>query len=375
MNRVVRPMQPLGLSQGPGATTLSGAEDLARSVGRSALVRLGMNESPFGPSPKALAAIRAEAERANRYGDPSLLDLRGAIAARHGIELANVTVGAGIDDLLSWIVHAYVPAGATAIAGLGTFPTFEMHVTGYDAQVERVPYLPGGRLDLQGFAAAAHRLGGGLIFFPNPDNPSGSSYAWRDVLTFLDTLPDDTLVIHDEAYANYLPAAERFPLGALDPRLIRMRTFSKEYGLAGMRVGYALGSAEAIGALNALRQLYGVGRIAQIAALAALQDDAFIEDVVRRTAEGRAEYDALGKRLGFPALPSTTNFVLFDFGSVGRAEEAQAALLRLGFHIRKPAHPPLDRCVRVSVGAPAERARFAEALETIARESAEPPST
>ncbi len=366
MSRNVRPMQPLGLSQGLGATTLAGAEDLARSVGRSALVRLGMNESPFGPSPKALAAIRAESERANRYGDPSLLDLRTALAARHGVEPENITIGAGIDDLLSLIVRAYVPAGGTAIAGLGTFPTFEMHVSGCDARVERVPYRPEGRLDLVGFAAAAHRLGGGLIFFPNPDNPSGSVYPWRDVLAFLDSLPDDTLVIHDEAYANFLPAPKRFPLGALDPRMIRVRTFSKEYGLAGMRVGYALGTVEAIKALNALRQLYGVGRIAQIAALAALGDDAFVEDVVRRTAEGRAEYAALGKRLGVPTLASTTNFVLFDFGSVERANEAQGALVRLGFHVRKPGYPPLDRCVRVSVGSPSERVQFALALESVA---------
>jgi histidinol-phosphate aminotransferase len=362
-------MQPLGLTQGLGASTLSGAEDLARSVGLPSLVRLGMNESPFGPSPKALAAIRAEAERANRYGDPSLVELRTALAARHGVELANVTVGAGIDDLLSLIVRTYVSAGATAIAGLGSFPTFEMHVTGYDANVERVPYRPDGRLDLEGFIAAARRLGGGLIFFPNPDNPSGTAYAWNDVLAFLDALPDDTLVIHDEAYANFLPPAERFPLDALDPRLIRTRTFSKEYGLAGMRVGYALGTAEASAALNALRQLYGVGRLSQIAALAALGDEEFVESVVQRTAEGRAEYDALGKRLGLPTLPSTTNFVLFDFGGVERAQEAQAELIRLGFHVRKPAHPPLDRYVRISVGAPPERAKLARALEKIVQKT------
>jgi histidinol-phosphate aminotransferase len=371
MSRVLRPLDPLGLSHGLAAKGLLGAEDLARSVGRASLVRLGMNESAFGPSPKAVAAIHAEAGRANRYGDPSLLELRSALAAKHGVALENVTVGAGIDDLLSLIVRAYVPAGATAIAALGTFPTFEMHVSAVDAYVERVPYLPDGRLDLAGLAAATHRLAGGLIFLPNPDNPSGSAYAWSDVLTFLDTLPDGTLVIHDEAYGNFLPPPARFPPAALDPRVVRCRTFSKEYGLAGMRVGYALGTRETIEAIDGIRQLYGVGRLAQVAALAALGDGAFIEDVVRMTAEGREEYAALGKRLGLPTLPSTTNFVLFDFGSRERAEAAQAALVRLGFHVRKPAHPPLDRCVRVSVGAPSERAEFAAALKTIGDRSPE----
>jgi histidinol-phosphate aminotransferase len=358
-------LRPLGLTQGVAPAALAGPEELARAAGLRSIVRLGSNESPFGPSPNALAAIRAEAEHANRYGDPSVAELRDAVAARHHVAPANVAVGAGIDDLLGCIVRAFVPAGATAIAGLGTFPSFEMHATGSDAYVERVPYRPDGRLDLEGFIAAAHRLGGGLIFFPNPDNPSGSTYAWRDVVAFLDALPNGALVIHDEAYANFLPSSARFPRDALDPRMIRLRTFSKEYGLAGMRVGYALATPETIAALNALRLLYGVNRLAQAAALASLDDDAFVEDVVRRIADGRAEYHALGKRLALPTLSSATNFVLFDFGSAEHAKSALEALLQHGIHVRKPPFPPLDRYVRISVGTPPERLQLADALAAI----------
>ena len=360
-------MRPLGIGQGVAHAALVGPEELARAKGRAQLVRLGSNESPYGPSPKALAALEREAAGAARYGDPSCALLREAIAAHHGVASANVTVGAGIDDLLGWIVRAYVPPGGTTVAGLGSFPTFEMHALGYGTRLTRVPYLASGNLDLEGFACAAHAVGAALVFFPNPDNPSGSTHSWAEVLRFADALPEGSLVIHDEAYANFLAPAGRFPPDAIDPRLVRLRTFSKEYGLAGLRVGYALATPDAIAALDAVRLLYGVSRPAQAAALAALQDGDFVEGVVARIAGGRAEYAALGAELGLAVLPSSTNFVLFDFGSAARARAAVEALLERGIHVRKPPHPPLDRYVRISVGNAPERAELAAALRLIAR--------
>lgn len=359
------PLRPLGISQGVAKAALTGPEELARAAGLDSVLRLGSNESPFGPSPKALAALQAAASQQHRYGDPSVEALRAAIAAHHGVAMENVTVGAGIDDLLGWIVRAYAAPGSPTLAGLGSFPTFEMHALGYGTQLTRVPYADGGELDLAGLAAAAARVGGGLIFVPNPDNPSGSVQPWSTVLTFLDALPDGSLVIHDEAYANFLAPDLAFPRDAIDPRMLRLRTFSKEYGLAGIRVGYALGSPEAIAALDAVRLLYGVSHAAQAAALAALEDGAFVTEVVRRIAEGREEYAALGERLGLRTLPSTTNFVLFDVGEPARARSVVDALLRRGIHIRKPGFPPLDGCIRISVGAERERALLAQALTEI----------
>lgn len=360
------PLQPRGITQGVAHAALAGPEELARSAGLAPVIRLGSNESPFGPSPKALAAMHAAAAQAHRYGDPSVAELREAIAAHHRVAFENVAVGAGIDDLLGWIVRAYLAPGDPAIAALGAFPTFEMHATGYGAGLTRVPYRPGGRLDLDGFLAAAHARGG-LMFVPNPDNPSGSVIAWPDVMALLDALPAATLLIHDEAYANFLPPAERFPPNFIDPRMLRLRTFSKEYGLAGMRVGYALGAPESIAALDAVRLLYGVSRPAQAAALAALDDGAFVESVVSRIAEGRADYDELGRRLGLPTLPSATNFVLFDCGNPERASALVAELLASGIHVRKPAHAPLDGYVRISVGAPAERVHLAAILSSFCK--------
>jgi histidinol-phosphate aminotransferase len=355
----------LGITQGVAHAALVGPEELARVAGHPALLRLGSNESPFGPSPMALAAVVAEARNESRYGDPSCALLREAIAARHGVDVACVTVGAGIDDLLGWIVRAYVAPGGATVAGLGSFPTFEMHAIGYGTQLHRVPYLEGGRLDLAGFVDAAERARGAVVFLPNPDNPSGSAYAWHEVLAFLDALPDGSLVIHDEAYGEFLPPERRFPRDAIDPRVVRLRTFSKEFGLAGLRVGYALATPETIAALDAVRLLYGVSRAAQAAAIAALDDEAFVSEVIAKIAAGRAEYEALGASLSLATLPSTTNFVLFDFETAGRARSAVEALLESGIHVRKPPSPPLDRYVRISVGSPPERATLATALREL----------
>lgn len=362
------PLEPLGITQGVGAAALAGPEDLARRIGVSELVRLGSNESPYGPSPRALAAIQRELPLVNRYGDPSVSALRTALATHHGVAMENLAVGAGIDDLIGWAVRAYLAPGAPAIASDGAFPTFEMHANGFGARLERVRYRDDGRTDLEGLVRATQRLGGGLIFFPNPDNPSGTHYSWDEVMAFLDALAPNTLVIHDEAYANFLPPNRRFPRDAIDPRMLRMRTFSKEYGLAGLRVGYVLGAPTAIAALDAIRLLYGVSRIAQAAALAALEDQQFIETVVKEVAAGRAEYYRLGRRLAVPTLESATNFVLFDLGSAARATETVEALLQRGIHVRKPPAPPLDRYIRVSVGDAEERTRLARALTKIVRD-------
>ena len=355
-------MRSRGLTQGVTPSALVGPEELAREHGLPSILRLGSNESPYGPSPRARAAIARAADGVHRYGDPSCHDLRAELARRHRVALENVLIGAGIDELLGLIVRAYLAPGAPAVASLGGFPTFEMHVNGFEGRLDRVPYLASGRVDLDGYLAATRRHDGALVFLPNPDNPTGSYVSWGDMLAFAQALPPASLLIHDEAYANFLPPQERFPDDAIVPGVVRLRTFSKEYGLAGLRVGYALAERTVIQALDAIRLLYGVNRIALEAALVSLSDWRYVEGVLARIAEGRAEYVALGAQLGLPALPSTTNFVLFDCGRAERAVALLQALLARGIHIRKPPFAPLDRCVRITVGAPDERKLLAEAL-------------
>ena len=359
------PLTPLGRTQGVSPAALVAPEELARRAGLRHIVRLGSNESPFGPAPQALAALREALAESGRYGDPQALELRAAIARHHNVAIDEVTVGAGVDDLLGWVVRAFLAERHAAVASLGGFPTFEMHVHGFGGRLLRVPYLREARVDLQGLVDATRAAGGALVYLANPDNPTGSHYRWARVAELLDALPEHSLLIHDEAYANFAPPQDRHPDGPPDPRVIRLRTFSKEYGLAGLRVGYAIAARGAIAALDALRLLYGVSRPAQAAALASLGADDFVRDVVACIAEGRADYERLGRELAISTLPSTTNFMLFDFGSRERAEGVVAGLLEHGIHVRKPPAPPLDGCVRISVGSASERRLLETSLRRV----------
>lgn len=242
-----------------------------------------------------------------------------------------------------------------------------MHARGFGARVVAIPYRADATLDLDGLQHAAREANGSIIYIANPDNPTGSWFGRERMAAFIAELPPRTLLIHDEAYGNFLPAHERHPDGPPDPRVIRMRTFSKEYGMAGLRVGYAIAARETIDALEAIRLLYGVSRIAQDGALASLDDDDFVDDVIARIAQGRADYVALGEDIGCPTRPSTTNFMLFDCGEPARAKRYLDELLACGIHIRKPPAPPIDQHIRISVGTPAQRARLAKSLHAIVR--------
>ncbi len=225
-----------------------------------------------------------------------------------------------------------------------------------------MPYEPDGRVDLDALAARARAVRPRIVYLANPDNPSGSFAPRGAVSNIIETLPPDALLLLDEAYADFVPANDLIAPAVL-PRVVRARTFSKAYGLAGARIAYALAEPAVVATFQKIRHHYGVNRTAQVAALAALSDGAFVAGVVAEVARGRAEYARLGERLGLPTLPSANNFVLFDLGSRARAEALVERLLQLGVFIRKPGAPPLDRCVRVTVGTAADRERFGEALE------------
>jgi histidinol-phosphate aminotransferase len=343
----------------PAARPFVGPEELARRVGRRELIRLGANESAFGPPPAALAAMRAEIPHASWYGDPECAELRAALAARHGVHFEEIVVGSGIDELLGLIVRAYLGEGEVAAAAHGTYPTFTYHVTGYGSHLATVPYRDDGYVDLPALAALARRRRVRVVYLANPDNPSGTCAAAGELEAFLAAIPRESLIILDEAYADFVAPGD-LPAPNGDPRVVRMRTFSKAYGLAGARIGYAIARRETIETLGKIRNQYGVNRIAQIGALAALEERDFIAGVVAEVARGRAEYAALGARLSVRTLPSETNFVCFDLGSRALAEAMVEAMLQNGIFIRKPGAPPLDGFIRVTVGAAAERAAFAE---------------
>ncbi len=348
----------------PATVPFVGPEAIERQSGRPIILRLGANESAFGPSPLAREAMRAAVDRVACYGDPESYELRAALAERHGVGMQNIVVGSGIDDLLGLAVRAFLDQDDTAVTSLGAYPTFNYHVTGFGAALERVPYRDD-RNDLPGLADAARRFGARLVFLANPDNPTGTWYPAEELRAFLDSLPRDSLLLLDEAYIDFAPEETILPMDPSDPRVLRLRTFSKAHGMAGARIGYAIGDAETIAAFEKIRLHFGVNLVAQTGALASLADDGFLRQVAREVAQGRDEYAALARDLGLVPLPSATNFVTMDAGTPQRAHALLAALAARDVFIRMPGAPPLDRCVRVTVGTASQRAAFSAVLRDV----------
>jgi histidinol-phosphate aminotransferase len=327
-----------------------GPETLERRAGRPFRARLGANESVFGPSPSAIEAMERAARDAWMYGDPECLALREALAAHHGVAVANVVVGEGIDGLLGWLVRLLAGPGDAVVTSLGAYPTFAYHVTGYGADLHAVPYR-GDREDPDALLARAAEVGAKLVYLANPDNPMGSWHPGERIEAMLDGLPGDAILVLDEAYADLAPGEALPRIDPDDPRVIRMRTFSKAHGLAGLRVGYALAAPDLISAFDRVRNHFGVGRLAQAGALAALRDTEWVEHIRAQVTQARARIGALAGRQGMTALPSATNFVAVDCGRDGAFSRAILdGLGRRGVFARMPGVAPLDRCIRISAG-------------------------
>ena len=346
----------------PSTVPFTGPEELERRRGAPFAARLGANENGFGPSPRALVAMTGAAAQIWKYGDPASHDLRAALAAHWGCEMENIVVGPGIDGLLADLVRLTVGPGDTIVTSTGAYPTFNYHVAGFGGRVESLPYRDDAE-DLPALIARAAEVDAKLVYFANPDNPMGSYMPGAEIAAALDALPAGTLLILDEAYGELAPEDAALPLPVDDPRVIRMRTFSKAYGMAGARVGYALGAATLIAAFDKVRNHFGMNRTAQIGALAALQDQDWLDYVREQVSAARAEIGRIGRANGLSPLPSATNFVTLDCGGDGdRARALVAALAEEGIFVRMPFVAPQDRCIRISCGPAAELTALEEAL-------------
>ena len=346
----------------PAMTPFVGPETIERRRGATFRLRLGANESAFGISPKAKAVLAAELDRVSWYCDPEHVDLRARLAADLGVGIDNLVVGEGIDGLLGLIVRAFTDPGEAIVTSAGAYPTFNYHVLGYGGRLAFVPYTQDCRNDLEALVEAARRSAAKLLYLANPDNPSGTFLGRAEVEAALDRLPEDCLFVLDEAYAEFAPPEELPPIDAADARLIRLRTFSKAHGMAGLRLGYAIAAEDVTATFQKIRLHFGVGRLSQVAALASLDDPDFAANVVRQVAEGRADYEALAHDHDLAFIPSLTNFVAIDLESAENSLRMVALLEERGVFVRRPGVAPLDRFVRVSVGTPEERAGFAEAF-------------
>jgi len=346
----------------PSSVPFVGPEALERRTGTRFRARIGANESVFGPSPKVVAAIAAAAAESWQYCDPENHDIKAALAQHLGVAPENVMVGEGIDGLFGYAVRLFVEPGVTVATSLGAYPTFNFHVHGFGGRLVTTPYVndredPAALLDL------ARRENARLIYFANPDNPMGSWWDAAAVQRMIGAIPEGALLMLDEAYGEFAPEGTLPPLDVSNPRVLRFRTFSKAYGLAGLRLGYCVGHADLIRAFDKIRNHFGVTRLGQVAGIAALGDQDHLKSIVKRVAAAREQIAAIARNNRLTPLPSATNFVTIDCGRDGdHARRVLDALVAAGVFVRMPGVAPLNRCIRVTAGTAEDLGVFAEEL-------------
>lgn len=337
-------------------------------MSRPFAARLGANENIFGPSPNAIAAMEQAASDIWMYADPESFDLRHALADFHDVTPQNIVIGEGIDGLLGYLVRLLVAQGDSVVTSEGAYPTFNYHVAGFGGTVHKVPYRDDAE-DLPALLAKAAEVDAKLVYFANPDNPMGSWQSGVDIVAQLDNIPDGCVLLLDEAYIELAPEGTAAPVDINDPRVIRMRTFSKGYGMAGARIGYAMGEADFIRAFEKIRNHFGLNRAAQAGALAALQDADWLAATQAKVIEARDTIGSIAEKYGLKALPSATNFVAIDCGRDGAyAKAVLDGLVARGVFVRMPFVEPQNRCIRLSCGPAEALALFDEALEEVLAE-------
>jgi histidinol-phosphate aminotransferase len=337
--------------------------ELAREMGlkEDSIVKLASNENPIGASPKALAAMRAALGEVARYPDGNGFELRAALAKMYGVAGESIVLGNGSNDVLEMAAHAFLAPGATAVYSQHAFAVYPLATQATGAAGIEVPARDFGH-DLEAMTRAV-RKDTRVVFVANPNNPTGTWLAPDTLQAFLRGLPADVLLVLDEAYYEYLDPGRRGDslkwLGQF-PNLIVSRTFSKAYGLAGLRVGFAFAHPQVADLMNRVRQPFNVSGIAQAAAVAALADQDFVNQSRALNAQGMQTLIAAFRRMKLSWIPSFANFVSVR---VPKAAEVFQRLLRQGVIVRPIAGYGLPEYLRVTIGTEAENARFLEALE------------
>ncbi|WP_165674939.1 histidinol-phosphate transaminase [Metapseudomonas otitidis] len=361
----------LALAQ-PGVQKLSPyvpgkpVDELARELDLdpSGIVKLASNENPLGPSPKALDAIRAELAELTRYPDGNGFELKRRLAERCGVMPAQVTLGNGSNDILDLVARAYLAPGLNAVFSEYAFAVYPIATQAVGAVGKVVPARDFGH-DLPAMLAAID-ANTRVVFIANPNNPTGTWFGPVALESFLAQVPENVLVVLDEAYIEYAEGDE-LPDGldylARYPNLLVSRTFSKAYGLASLRVGYGLSSAQVADVLNRVRQPFNVNSLALAAACAALDDADYLAESRRINGAGMLQLEEGFRALGLTWIPSKGNFIAVDFGR--DAAPINAALLREGVILRPVGGYGMPTFLRVSIGLPAENARCLEALAKV----------
>lgn len=338
-------------------------EEVERELGIRA-IKLASNENPLGPSPLAVEAARRALADCNRYPDGGSFYLREKIAARHGVGMEAVFVGLGSSELIDLVARALLGPGLEALTSAGSYPPYAISTYGVGGTLVTAP-LRDYTYDLEAIAAAITPRTR-IIYLANPNNPTGTHFHSAAFAKFFAQVPEKVLVVLDEAYFDYVddPQYSRsIEIAKQSANLLVSRTFSKVYGLAGLRVGYGIGPAALFEELNKLRTPFNTANVGQAAAFAALDDAGHVRRSAAANAAGRAHIQEGLRRMGVKFAPSSANFVFVETEGEGRA--AAAELLKQGVIVRPTDWMGFPRAFRVTVGTEEENGKFLEAFARV----------
>ncbi|MEL7367410.1 MAG: histidinol-phosphate transaminase [Myxococcota bacterium] len=361
-----------------GGTTLVGPEivtlppiapdspfwaDVVAKHGDSSLL-MGANENPLGPSPQAVEAMQAALPCLHRFPDPMARGLKEAIAAHHGVTVDHIVVGHGANELIERLVRTFVGPLETVVTGWPSYAVYRIVVHAAQREMLLAP-LRDDRHDLSAMAALVGTRTK-LVFIANPNNPTGTYVSHKHLVAFLERIPRSVIVVLDEAYAEFADAPD-FPdsleLLRLRPRLVVLRSFSKTYGLAGLRVGYGLMDPELVPYLDRVRQAHNLSAVAQAGALAAIRDRAHMATSQRIVREGLKRLDAGLRALDLEPILSQTNFLIVRLPR--NAEALVAALSERGAFVRRLAGYDMPDTLRITAGKPGDNERLLEHLDEL----------
>ncbi len=343
--------------------------ELERELGISGIVKLASNENPLGCSPKATAAMQEAIKTIALYPDGNCFELKEALCKRYGVEHECMVLGNGSNDMLELAARAFLAPGDKAVFSDHAFAVYPLATQAVGASGISVPAINYGH-DLKAMGKSAVEQNAKLVFIANPNNPTGTFLSAADLLEFMRALPANILVVLDEAYNEYLPAENRYDSVSWlkeFPNLIISRTFSKAYGLAGLRVGYAFADVQVADMMNRVRQPFNVNSVAQAAAVAALQDEAFVKQTNELNQRGMQQITQGLSKMGLEFIPSYGNFISFK---IGEGMKRYRRLLELGVIVRPIASYDMPDYLRVSIGLESENEKFLSALKQVLGEIA-----
>jgi histidinol-phosphate aminotransferase len=339
-------------------------EEIEREYGIKKSVKLASNENPLGPSPMAVAAVLENIGNMHRYPDGAWHKLRFKLAEKYGVSPDTIIIGNGSDDIIAILCHAFLAPGDNAVMPFPSFLMYDISVRAAGGIPVRAP-LNGMAIDLDAVAGAI-TPGTRMVFLTNPNNPTGSHFSKNDFQRFLKAVPEDVLVVVDEAYAEFVRDPDAYnaletPLA--DPRIVCLRTFSKAYGLAGFRVGYGIMDPSVADVLHRVRQPFNVNSLAQVAAAAALDDVEFLEKSVAVMLQGVDFLQAELTSMGLVVHPTQANFFLVDVKT--DASRVFQELLKYGVIVRAMGAYGFSTCLRVNAGLESENRTFIAALKQV----------